>query len=38
MQDNLPSVLVVVCYLCCGEPDPRCPRCADTGMDPGGAK
>jgi hypothetical protein len=29
--------LVVVCYLCCGQPDPRCPRCAGTGADPGRA-
>lgn len=28
------STLVVVCYLCCGQPRLDCPRCHGTGMDP----
>ena len=28
------STLVVICYLCCGEPRPDCPRCAGTGAEP----
>ncbi len=37
MHETIPqATLVIVCYLCCGDPDlmPLCKRCVGTGMDP----
>jgi hypothetical protein len=43
MKDNLTTstaTLVVVCYSCCGDPQPTCKRRSGTGADPnpGGAR